>query len=533
MLHVKDLRVNFGSVELLKGISTDLNPGEVLVITGPNGSGKSTLLSCIAGEIEPAAGTINLSKGTTPAFLKQETPAFQGSAMEFLLSVTPPIYTAYMKMNASSQDTAEFADSVSLFADSGGYELTSELEQIASYFGHEDLERRLSTFSEGEKRILALIRLLASKAELLLLDEPLNHLDISMRVFTEQFVLAEKKKGRCFVIVTHDRVFSDRVADRTLYLQRGEGITVNGGISQMLAHLELELEAKKKHAADLERRISRLEAEVVQRKTWAGRKEHSARKERKLYDGAFLASRAARMAKRSKAAAARRERALKELSGEKPFVEKKIHLSFEDYEVNNRLVVTAEGISKGFKKGPVILNLGLRVTTRDRIAIIGQNGSGKTTIMRTLLADIHPDAGKVHLSKHVNFSYLPQNIEAYFRRQTLLDNLTREGIEASKIRQYLGAARLGSEKALRPVSTLSRGELMRAAIVGAILDKAEFLFLDEPTNHLDIESLTVLDSLLDSFPGGMLFISHDRSFIARHASTIFLLENKTLKPYYF
>ncbi|MBD3286821.1 ATP-binding cassette domain-containing protein [candidate division WOR-3 bacterium] len=531
MLHVRNLSVSFGSAEVLEGISLDLNHGEVLIVTGPNGSGKSTLLKCIAGEIEYSDGSIDLDKSVSYILLEQETPKAEGSAIQFLLKGFPVIYKVYNEMKTAAPESSAYADAVTAFADGGGYELQSELVRIAAGFGFSegDLDRGLVTFSEGEKKILAFVRLLAGNANLMLLDEPMNHLDISMRVFAEKMIISQKKKGRCFLIVSHDRIFTDRIADRTLYLQREKGVTVNGGISQMLSHLELELDAGKKKAADIERKIKKLEAEVAARAVWAGRKERSARKQRKLYDGAYLASRAARMAKRSKAAETRRERSVTELENTKPFIEKRLNLSFDTYEVSKRLIVKAQGLSKGYEK-PVIENVSLSVTTRDRIALIGPNGSGKTTIMRCLLTEIEPDKGIIHLSKYVKYLYLPQEIEKFFRRDILLDNLTREGLDTSRVRQFLGAAKLSAEQVLRPVSTLSRGELMRAAIVSAIIDKVDFLFLDEPTNHLDIESLIVLDNLLNSFPGGVLFISHDRSFIAQHAEKVYRLSGNNLKP---
>lgn len=528
MLTVKNLSISFGVTRILKGISLDVGRGEVLIVAGANGSGKSTLLNCIAGTLEPSSGSIHMDGNF--ALLPQKLISEKGSVTEFLLSASPRISDAYRKINATEPESMEHTRALAEFTDASGYELQAELERFAGGFGfdREDLARPMATFSEGQKQLFAIIRSLASPARLLLMDEPLNHLDISMCIYFEEVILREKKKGRGFLVVTHDRVFADRVADRTLFIQRGKGITVHGGYSQMIAHLELEFESRKKRAGDINRKIRKLEREVTSRKIWSARREAD---KIGAADKGFISARAARMAKRAKAAEHRQERMIKRLEEEKPFVEKKLKLSFKDYRVVNRRVVSASGIAKSFGDDLILEDVNLVLRSKERIALIGPNGSGKTTLFRCLLGELEVDKGEVRLSEHVNCRYLPQDVQSAFERKILLDNLTSNEIEESKVRQCLGAAKLRREKVLQPIPTLSRGELMRAWIVGAILAKAEFLFLDEPTNHLDIESLTVLDGLLENFPGGMFFISHNRHFIAQHAEEVFSIQDKTLVPY--
>lgn len=529
MLTVRNLQMSYGPSEVLADISLDVGRGEVVTVTGANGSGKTTLIRCIAGELKPAAGSISRTEDFV--MLSQHIEADEVTAREFLLTAKPELADSYRKMVESHDKSRDYTRALSAFTDLGGYEFLAELERSAAEFGlnADELNKNLTNFSNGERQILAVVRTFKSLAKLVLADEPLNHLDIRTRVFLEAEILREKRKGRGFLIVTHDRVFADRVADRTLYLQRGREVTVNGGYSQMLEHLELEFTSRKRKAQDISRKIRKLEKEVTAKQSWASRKEASARKQRKLYDGAYLASRAARMAKRGKAAERRQERLIKELGQTKPYVEKRIKLLFSQYEVVERRVVTASGISKSFSEKPVFSCVDLAVHSRERIVLIGPNGSGKTTLMRCLLGELEVDEGWVKLSEHVKYRYLPQDVQTGFERDILLDNLTGYGIAESVVRQYLGAAKLRKERVLQPVSVLSRGELMRAWIVGAILAKAEFLFLDEPTNHLDIESLAVLDQLLKRFPGGMLAISHDRQLIANHAEKVLSLENNSLK----
>lgn len=528
MLTVRNLSLSFGPTEVLKNISLDVGRGEVLAVTGANGSGKTALLRCITGELKPSTGSI--TRQVDYVYLPQQIADKAGTAREFLLSISPQLCEKYREMIASDENSPDYASALSAFTDLGGYQLLAELERRTADFGFDTgvLDRQMASFSEGEKQIFAVIRVLASPARLVFADEPLNHLDISVRMYLEEVIGREKRRGRGFLMVTHDRVFADRVADRTLFIQRGKGLTVHGGYSWMIAHLELEFESKRREAEDISRKIRRLEKELTSRKTWSARREKD---KIGAADKGFVSARAARMARRAKAAERRQEKLVSRLKETKPFVEKRVKLSFDTYDVMNRRVVFAKGIHKSFGDNLIFKDVNLDATTKDRVVLIGPNGSGKTTLLRCLLGEEDVDKGEVKLSEHVNYRYLPQNVEAGFKRGILLDNLTAYGVQESRVRQYLGAARLRKDKVLQPVSTLSRGELMRAWIVGAILARADFLFLDEPTNHLDIESLAVLDELIMGFPGGMFAISHDRAFIARHANRVLSIQNKSIVPW--
>jgi len=538
MLQVRGLRVELEKSEVLKDITFTIMPGELLAITGPNGSGKTTLLRCIIGEIIPESGEIEKSKGLTTAFLPQELSIRNQPVMEFLISGLPDIFNIFKKMKQGKTDSITYADAVSEYNQLGGYKLENRIETLAYSFGYNenDLNRDMESFSKGQRQIWAIIRVFLSPAELLILDEPMNHLDIAMRVYLEKLILAEKKRKKSFLVVSHDRVFIDRVADRTLYIRggkgggnkKGESIIVNGGYSEILLHLEQDFQARLKHSEELNRKIKKLEKEAIQKKVWADRKEKE-----KIGGGdkGFIGARAARLAKKAKLAEKRREKLIEKLKEGKPYIEKRINLSFENYNVPRRGMVTAKDISKSYGENLIFKDVNINLNTNSRTAIIGPNGSGKTTIMKCLIGLEKADSGEVYRNENVNYIYIPQNIRNYFKKEILLDNLMIYNIEQYIVRQYLGAAKLRRDKVLQPVSTLSYGELMRSAIVSAILAKAEFLFMDEPTNHLDIESLEVLDDLLISFPGGMLFISHDRSFIAKNASQIYTISDKTLKQY--
>ncbi|BAZ06023.1 ABC-F family ATP-binding cassette domain-containing protein [Calothrix sp. NIES-3974] len=524
MLNVRAIQINFGLQEVLKNISFGLNAGEVIAITGANGAGKSSLLKCIAGTLAPSSGEIQLQKGIHFAYLPQSRPTEKQSVMEFLLRDFPEIHKSYQKMHSRNIETIEYANAITEYLEIGGYELESKFARLLLSFGFDetDLSRELQDFSEGQKQIFPLLQILASDAQLLILDEPTNHLDISMCLYLEKVICKEKQKGRSFIVVSHDRVFVDKIADRTLYIQRGESILVRGGYSQLLVHLEQDFQSRQELAVNIQDKIKKLETEARRKKVWAGRKE---KEKNGAADKGFIGARAAKLAKRAKVVEQRQQQMLETLKAEKPFVEKKLNLSFADYTVANKHILSAQNLSKKFGERAIFENVSLELTTQDRVAIIGDNGSGKTTLMKCLLGYEQASSGQIHRNNYAKWLYFPQNIQDYFTEKILLHNLMSYGVEEAIVRQFLGAAKLRRERVLQPISTLSYGELMRAAIVSAILASSEFLFLDEPTNHLDIESLEVLDQLLCQFPGGLLFISHDRQFIAKNALTILSIES--------
>ncbi|BAZ13876.1 ATPase [Calothrix sp. NIES-4071] len=532
MLHVKALQVNFGLQSVLQNISFGLSVGEVLAITGANGAGKSTLLKCITGIMAPTGGEIQRQKGLSFAYLPQNTPNSNQSVMEFLLSDFPEIYQNYQKIYSGDSETIEYANAITEYIEAGGYEMEAKLEKILESFAFykDDLFNSIHCFSEGQKRIFALLRLFLSEAQLLILDEPTNHLDISMRLYLEEVINIEKHKGRSFIIVSHDRVFVDKIADRTLCIQRGESVLVQGGYSQVQAHLEQEFQSRQQLSIEIQDKINKLEREARRKKVWAGRKE---KEKIGAADKGFVGARAAALAKRGKEVERKQLLLMDKLKAEKPFVEKRLNLSFANYTVVSREMLSTKNLSKTFGSRKIFEDVTLQVSTHDRVAIIGSNGSGKTTLMKCLLGRLQPDSGTVSRNDYVKWLYLPQNIQDYFQTEILLDNLMIYGVEETIVRQFLGAAKLRRDRVLQPVSNLSYGELMRAAIVSAILAKVEFLFLDEPTNHLDIESLEVLEQLLEDFPGGMVFISHDRQFIAKNARTILSFESSMLVPVEF
>lgn len=522
MLSVNNLGYEVSEIFCLEDISFNLSPGDFLAILGPNGSGKTTLLRLILRDLIPESGTIALDDGIIIGYLPQEPLTEDLSLYSFLIKHHPLMFNYYLGINNSKPGTMEYASAISGYADAGGYRLETEIKKLLPEFNfsESDLERNVSSFSKGQQQILSLIRIMISSADLFILDEPLNHLDISMRLFFENWIQKMKNKGKAFLVVSHDRVFVDRLADQSLYIQRGNSILVHGGYSILLDHLDLVLNAKKDRAEQLERKISKLENEFRRKKTWSFRKE---KEKIGSADKGAIGHQAAKLMKKSILAKKRREQMISELEEKKPFIEKEMNLEFPEYSVSRRKIFELDNICKSFGGTDIIKNFSLSSDTLDRIGIIGPNGSGKTTILRIILNKLNPDSGTSYINQNVQFSYIPQDIRRFFGHEILIDNFFRDDLDETRIRMFLGSAKIRGNKVFQRTTTLSYGELMKSAIVKTILDKSEFLFLDEPTNHLDLESLEVIDYLLNQFPGGFLFISHDRYFIASHSDRLIKL----------
>jgi len=536
MLQLKNVSFSYNDIELLKNISFSVNNGECVCLVGPNGCGKTTLLKCVIGKLKIHGGNLIIERGIRIGYLKQETFIQNVSMINYLFSAFKELFNIKMELDSDVSDSWEYSNLISRYIELGGYELEMKIERIIRNFGfeNEDLEKGIEKFSQGQKRLIELIRLNLEDPDLYVLDEPTNHLDISMRIHLENFVQEEKSNGKSFLIVSHDRTFIDRIADKTIYIQRGFSIEVEGGYSAMLKHLEHEVYSREKHAKELRRKITQLEKEVLQRKNWAKTAEHRKKHAKVVFqskyskiDRGYLGTKSEKLAKRAAATQRRTERMIEKLKKEKPFIEKKLNLSFENYSVANRLVFRLENVSKSFGEKIVLNSISFQANTKDRIGVIGSNGCGKTTLLRCIVGELRADSGKIYRNDNVNWLYIPQNIQQFFKKATLIENMSGVRDETT-IRQFLGAAKIRKDKAIQPIENLSYGELMRATIVYAILNKVEFLIMDEPTNHLDIESLEILDKLLEEFPGGMLFVSHDRTFIAKNAERIFKIENGNL-----
>lgn len=530
MLQIHNLSISFGSVDVLKKVSLDLAAGEILAVTGANGAGKSTLLKSIKGEITPSEGKITIEQGIDPLLVNQEIADFHGTVKEYLLGARKELFDIHDRLGSSVDDPMTYAELINEFHNVGGFEFETKISSSLNEFGVnvDSLDFPYMNLSHGQKRILSLVRGVLSGSSLFLLDEPTNHLDIEMTLRLEEIITSLSERGVGVIVVSHDRRFIDRVAHKTIYLKRGEAIGARGGYSEMLAHLESDFLSRQKKSEEISKKICQLELDATRRKSWSDSREAS---KRSASDKGHEGHMAAKLARRALAVQKRTERLIGELEFEKPFVEKPVTVRIPKYGVPNRKMVMVDSLSFSYEENEVIREASVDIDTSDRVGLIGPNGSGKTTLMKCLVGILEPSGGRIYRNESVNWMYIPQNVAELFENTTPYEEIADLELEEPAVRSHLANIGLKGEKAFSEIKTLSYGELMRLALLKSLLSKVEFIFMDEPTNHLDIESLEVLDRLLNDFSGGFFFISHDRQFIAEHGEKILTIEEGILKSF--
>lgn len=539
MLQIRNLKKAFGIFEVLNQITFSVSKGECVALTGPNGSGKSTVLKMIMGELPVENGRIFLEEDTSIGYLRQTDVNSEEKVKYYLFKEFNHLKEVYQKISERTDiSDMEYARLLDDFVHFGGYEIEATIQrELASFsFTEEIMDKRINELSLGQRKIMEIISILVSEPDLFIMDEPTNHLDISMRIILESIIREKTESGRTFLIVSHDRTFLDRVATKTVYIKRGFSEQTEGGYSQMLELLDMKFQSAKKESEIIQKKIGELENLVTRKKGWADKaeKEKSGRGKKIIgrysTDRGFLGAKAKKIAKSAKAYGVQKNRLIEDLKDKKPFVEKPVKLNVPPYNVETRKFIDCAACHFGYTPDDILLeDVNLQITTRDKIALIGPNGSGKTTFFKLITGELNPLSGSVYRNQHLNYTFIRQNITSVFDKEILIDNFNDLDEEHQMIHAALKASRLKEETLPRKVSQLSRGELVKAALVKAILSRSEFLLMDEPTNHLDVETLEVFQKMLEDFPGGLFFISHDRRFVSQNADLIFLLEDKKLK----
>ena len=514
LLSVKNLSISSPDRCLFSDLSFSISRGEAVSLIGPNGSGKTTLLRHILQET---------------ALLKSDDSDL-GS--DFTIHGHLSIARGAVIANLDQQVTP---DSVA----AGNTDSPPEgvLSKLLHDFGLTLDVDGLTALSAGMLQKLAIAKLLARQADFYLLDEPSNYLDLPGIVALEHHILQQTKRGVGFLVITHDRELSDRISNHTVYLAP-EGIYLTtGGATAALELKEHDILAREHESGVLARKISALEQDFRTKAGWAQQKENSKRGA----GGAkgYISHKSAKMARRAKAVQKRIKRKQGELDEAKPFVPKRVKLSLPSRDVARRSVFGLENCSyrysesnhdrRGVHSKWAVDGVSLGATTKDKICLMGGNGAGKSTLLKLATGRLKPLRGDAYQNDNVKVSVIPQGLSGYFSCDRLLDNFAFEDISESIIRQYLGAALLRREMVLRSTTELSQGELVRAALVHAILTNADFLFMDEPTSHLDLESVIVLENLLQSFSGGFMIVSHDRALVSSIANQLYYLEGSRLR----
>ena len=521
LLALQDVRKSFGTHEVLKSVSFTLQNGERMGMVGVNGSGKSTLMKIIAGQETADEGSVNIQKGLRIGYLAQQGELTgEETVQETLESVFEPQRRMEAELRALEAEMAESgADPEALRRLGGRYDaLTREFERSNGYGWRSTVQgvlaglklrdyrdMKTSLLSGGERTRLCLGRMLLTEPDLLLLDEPTNHLDLNSIAWLEDYLAAYRG---AVLVVSHDRYFLDRVCGRMAELILGTVETYDGNYS-----------------AYLEKRTAVYE---IRMKAWELQQKEIARQE------AIIAMYRRFNREKSIKAAESREKRLEKIERlEKPQEEGTVHFRFETRRRTGDDVLMTDGLRKGYGDRTLFENLKLHVRSGDRIALIGDNGTGKSTLLRCLIGEEKPDAGSVRWGTGVDIGYYDQHQAGLNEKKTVLDEVWDRfpRLEQYEVRGALGMFLFTGDEVFEPVSTLSGGEKGRVALTELMLRRDNVLLLDEPTNHLDMDSREVLENALREFEGTIIAVSHDRYFINRFAEKVCVLENGGIREY--
>ena len=517
-ISVKDLNKFFVIGEnLLEGLSFEVQEGECVAILGRNGCGKTTLFKIITGEIDYDGGEVYCNPNKKLGMISQIPHFPEGYTVEQVLrSAFSELQKVKQRMEQIEKEMEQGAsaellrtyDSLSnRFLSGGGYDMDVEVDKICNGLGIPAAQRPqlFDSLSGGEKTRINLARLLLEKTDILLLDEPTNHLDLNSVEWLENYI--NSFKGTVLAI-SHDRYFIDQVADRVIEITDGHGEFYSGNYSFYMEEKQARFDLQMKQYEQEQAKLKQLGYTLDRMKGWGINN-------RTLY-------------RRAMSIQHRMERIRKT---EKPKQEKTMKASFGEKDFSGDVVFKMKGVSKSFGERTLFSDITLNVEGGERIALLGDNGTGKSTFIKCLLGE-EDFGGKIQFGPTVKWGYLPQIIHFDHPERSLYDTMLYEkNLTPQQARDRLGAFLFQGEDVFKTVGTLSGGEQSRLRLCMLMDEKINLLILDEPTNHLDIASREWVEAAIEEFEGVLLFVSHDRYFIEKFAERIWLLENGTIRDF--
>lgn len=521
ILSCYNISKSFIEVPVLQNVNFHIEDNEKAAIVGINGAGKTTLLRIIVGELSPDEGQVVLSKGKTMGYLPQNAGINSNlSIYEELLSVKKElielennIRTLEQDMKHATGDTLEemmkrYVDMTHRFEVNNGYAYQSEVIGVLKGlgFGEEDFSRQISTLSGGQRTRVALGKLLLLKPDLIILDEPTNHLDMNSITWLETYLL--NYKG-AVLIVSHDRFFLDRIARKIIEIDQNKATSFTGNYSDYALKKE-QLRIAAWNAYVNQQREIKHQEEVIE-------KLRSFNREKSI--------------KRAES----REKMLDKIEViDKPVeIRTDMRLTLTPRRQSGNDVLDVTGLSKSFDSLELFNDLSFQIKKGEHVAIIGDNGTGKTTILKIINDIVPASAGSIRLGTNVEIGYYDQDHHVLHNEKTLFEEVSDEfpDMTNTEIRNVLAAFLFTGDDVFKRISELSGGEKGRVSLAKLMLGNANFLILDEPTNHLDIQSKEILETALNNYEGTVLYVSHDRYFINKTATRILDLTEKQLLNY--
>ena len=502
---------------LLQGLSFEIQEGERVAILGRNGCGKTTLLKILTGEMDYDEGEVFVNPSKKIGLISQIPQFPAGYTVEDVLRTAyAAVNAARRKMDemeaamaggATQEQLREYDVLVNRFQSGGGYEMDVEIDKICNGLGISGTQREqaFDSLSGGEKTRVNLARLLLEKTDILLLDEPTNHLDLSSVEWLEGYI--KSFKGTVLAI-SHDRYFIDRIAQRVIEIVDGHAEFYSGNYSFYMDEKQARFDLQLKQYEQEQAKLKQLGYTVERMKGWGTNN-------RAMY-------------RRAMSIQHRMERIKKT---ERPKTEKTMKATFGEKDFSGDVVFKLKNMSKSFGERTLFSDVELTVEGGERIAILGDNGTGKTTFLKCLLGD-EDYQGKIQFGPTVKFGYLPQTIHFDHPERTLYDTMLYEKNCTPQVaRDRLGQFLFSGEDVFKEVRNLSGGEQSRLRLCMLMDEKINLLVLDEPTNHLDISSREWIEAAIEEFEGVLLFVSHDRYFIEKFAERIWLLEDGKIRDF--
>ncbi len=521
ILSCTNIDKTFVDNHVIKNASFHIEDYEKAAIVGINGAGKTTLLKIITGGLPADAGSVTLAKDKTFGYLAQhQTVDSENSIFDELLTVKQEVLDLESAIRQTEADMKnaegealdlllkKYADMTHRFEDINGYACKSEITGILKGLGFEEDEfgKKVATLSGGQKTRVALGKLLLQKPDLIMLDEPTNHLDLNSIAWLETYLL--NYRG-AVIIVSHDRYFLDRIATKIIEIDNGVVSSFGGNYSDYAVQKE-HLRTEQMNAYLNQQREIKHQEEVIDRLKQFNREKSIRRAES-------------------------REKMLDKIERlDKPVeVRADMKLALTPHRTSGNDVIAIEGLSKRFDSHQLFENVSFEIKRGEHVAVIGDNGTGKTTLLKIINELVPMDSGSIRLGANVEIGYYDQEHHVLHMDKTLFEEISDDYpyLTNTEIRNTLAAFLFTGEDVFKKISALSGGERGRVSLAKLMLSEANFLILDEPTNHLDITSKEILETALNAYEGTVLYVSHDRYFINKTASRILELTHQKFVNY--
>lgn len=512
----KNLEQHFGINQIFNDVDFSISDNARIGLVGPNGAGKTTLLKIMTGQQEPSGGNFTINKDIIVGYIAQENGLNENNSIwEEMLTVFASLVDKSHKIeqlqidisnDPENQDLLKQYDQLSYsFEQAGGFTYPAEIKSVLNGFKffQDSWHKKISTLSGGEKTRLAFVKLLLKKPPLLLLDEPTNHLDLDTLEWLEGFL--KNYKG-AILTVSHDQYFLDNLTNEIFELNFGKLTTFKGNYTQYVQEREL---INRQQEAAFEK-----QQEQIKR------------------DEEFIQKNIVR-ASTTKRAQSRQKRLDKIERITLPQHKQKVRINFNAERQSGKEVLILKDVTIGYPDKIMVKNINFQVNKGDRIAIIGPNGIGKSTLLKTLMHKLEPKTGSIKYGAGLDIGYYDQELQSLDFKQTVLDTIwnRHKTMPESEVRSILASFLFNAKDIEKTVAQLSGGQRARLTLTVLSMEKDNFLLMDEPTNHLDIEAKEVLEQALDNYDGTLLFVSHDRYFINELANKIIVINNGTAKLY--